>query len=249
MSVALVMTVYNSEKYLAKAIDSVIAQDYLNWQLVIWDDGSTDSSLEIAHSYYDHRILVVSASHHGRPYALKTAIKFTTFPYIGFVDSDDLLAPNALSETVKTLDLDPSIGLVYTNYCDINAEGVQTGLGSRCLIPYSPNRLLVDFMIFHFRLFRREIYDSVGGISLDFLQAQDYDLCLKISEVTKIYHLPIVLYYYRKHLNSISSQQKADQILKSADAVKKAITRRKVPYELYICDKGRWFLNPLKSQH
>ena len=105
-------------------------------------------------------------------------------------------------------------------------------------------RLLIDFMTFHFRLMRREVYDVVGGIDPEFPQAQDYDLCLKISEVTEIYYLPQLLYYYRTHPDTISLGQQAAQIERSATAVKNALIRRGLSdrYFLNVTPSGRFHI-------
>jgi hypothetical protein len=116
--------------------------------------------------------------------------------------------------------------MVYTDHWLIDDRGQILGLGARCQIPYSKERLLIDFMTFHFRLMRREIYDFCGGIDLDFPQAQDYDICLKISEVTDIYHHLQPLYYYRVHSETISQGQKAKQVERAATAVRNALKRR-----------------------
>ncbi len=98
--------------------------------------------------------------------------------------------PTTLEDTVAILNAYPPIGLVYLVYIDyevIDAQGNNWGLGNRCKIPYSKDRLLVDFMLFYFRLMRHSAYDPVGGIDATFDCAQDYDLCLKLSEVTEAY--------------------------------------------------------------
>jgi len=78
--ISLVITVYNRERYLDQAIESVLAQTWHDFELLIWDDGSTDSSVEIAHRYAerDSRVRVVAADHLGRTRALKAAIAQTT---------------------------------------------------------------------------------------------------------------------------------------------------------------------------
>jgi glycosyltransferase involved in cell wall biosynthesis len=109
--VSLVMTVYNREDYLPQALDSILIQTYPHWHLTIWDDGSTDSSPNIAREYarIDPRIRFIPAPHTGRQHALRAAIAATTRDYLvspswsgnptkanrylAFVDSDDLLAP------------------------------------------------------------------------------------------------------------------------------------------------------------
>ncbi len=233
---SLVITVYNGQAYLAATIESVLQQTRKDWQLLIWDDGSTDSSLEIAHRYaqQDQRIRVIAAQHQGRGVALANAVDQTTGIYLGFVDSDDLLAPTTLAETAEILDAQPKIGLVYTDYLVIDANGQVKGLGKRCQIPYSQERLLVDFMTFHFRLIRREVYNNVGGINSEFTSAQDYDLCLRLSEVTEVVHLSKPLYYYRNHAESISHTQQFEQIQFSSRAINEALQRRGLADELEL---------------
>jgi glycosyltransferase involved in cell wall biosynthesis len=242
--VALGMTVYNRENYLSLAIDSILTQTYPHWHLTIWDDGSSDTSPAIAREYakLDPRIRFISAPHTGRAAALRAAIQATNRPYLAWIDSDDILAPDALTATIAILDTNPQVGMVYTDHWIVDAGGKDLGLGARCQIPYSKERLLIDFMTFHFRLIRREIYDLVGGIDLNFPQAQDYDICLKISEVTEIYHHPQPLYYYRVHPETISQSQKAKQTERAATAVRNALLRRGLIdlYRLDIVDGDRF---------
>lgn len=236
--ISLVITVYNRQQYLAATIDSILAQTHPDFELLIWDDGSTDNSVEIANHYaqQDPRIQVIAAPHQGQTQALKSAIQKTTGAYIGWVDSDDLLAPTALAETIAILNSHPQVGLVYTNYQVIDEAGNLKQEGTRCRTPYSKERLLLDFMTFHFRLIRRSTYEQVGGIDLRFERAQDYDLCLKLSEVTDVFHLPKVLYFYRTHQHSVSQQQRIDQILWAKTAIEHAIDRRGMAedYELEV---------------
>jgi glycosyltransferase involved in cell wall biosynthesis len=243
--VFLVMTVYNRQNYLPQALDSILGQTYPYWQLTIWDDGSTDSSIEIARKYaeQDPRIQFIEAPHTGRQHALRSAIaSHPNYDYLAWIDSDDYVAPETLAKTVAVLDQHSQAGMVYTNHWIVDEQGKVLGLGARCQIPYSPNRLLIDFMTFHFRLIRREIYDLVGGIDLEFPQAQDYDICLKISEVTTIAHLRQPLYYYRSHPDTISQVQRSKQIERSGTAIRNALVRRGLAdrYRLDIIEGDRF---------
>jgi glycosyltransferase involved in cell wall biosynthesis len=243
--VFLVMTVYNRQTYLPQALDSIIGQTYPHWQLTIWDDGSTDASPQIARKYaqQDSRIQFIAAPHAGRQYALRSAITSNnSYNYLAWVDSDDYIAPETLANTVAVLDKHPQAGMVYTNHWIVDEQGKVLGLGARCQIPYSPNRLLIDFMTFHFRLIRREIYDLVGGIDLEFPQAQDYDICLKISEATTIAHLQQPLYYYRTHPDTISQAQRSKQVERSSTAIRNALVRRGLAdrYRLDVIEGDRF---------
>lgn len=226
--VSLVITTYNREQFLADAIASVQQQTLTDWELLIWDDGSSDGTAAIAQSYaqHDHRIRVIQATHQGRVAALEAAIAHTHGDYLGWIDSDDRLEPTALAETVAVLQTAPHVGMVYTDYVEIDAAGQFLRYGQRCQVPYSPERLLVDFMIFHFRLLRRSLYEQVGGLgnSLDYVE--DYDLCLRVSEVTPIHHLPRPLYRYRLHSGNASQVWQVEQHLRAYNVANRALKRR-----------------------
>jgi glycosyltransferase involved in cell wall biosynthesis len=226
--VSLIMTVYNRERYLSAAIESVLSQSFPFLELLIWDDGSTDSSMAIANHYaaQDGRIQVVAAPHTGRSAALKAATELTTGNYIGWIDSDDLLAATALEDTVAVLEHSADVGMVYTDHIVIDEGGAIQGYGERCRTPYSKERLLIDFMTFHFRLIRRSIYEQVGGVNDTFSCNIDQELCLRISEVTDIFHLKKPLYYYRYHRDSIASRQRIEQIFCAKRAIEEAMQRR-----------------------
>ncbi|MEA5596977.1 glycosyltransferase family 2 protein [Rivularia sp. UHCC 0363] len=227
-SISIIITVYNRSHYLGTAIESVLNQTHHDFELIIWDDASTDNSLDIAYQYAqkDKRIRVIAAKKNtGFPTAIKTAVEATTGDYIGWVDSDDMLASSAIEETSLILNNHPQVGLVYTDYELMNSQGKLRGLGNRCRIPYSKEGLLVDLMTFHFRLIRRSVYDAVGGVDDSFESGEDYDLCLKLSEVTEVYHIAKPLYYYRRHDSNVSNDN-LKNIYWSQKAINDALKRR-----------------------
>lgn len=236
MKVSLVMAVYNSALYLDKAIASVVSQTYQNWELIVWDDGSTDASVIISQSWAkkDPRIRFYSGSHQGFNFSLRAGYALCGGSYLGSVDSDDLLAPAALQETVDFLDKNPTCGLVYTDRFLIDSQGNNLGLDERCKIPYSPKKLLVDLMVFHFRLFRRPVFEAVGGISPDFETAEDYDFCLKVAEITEIKHLQKPLYYYRLRSGQITQAKRPEVLRDSAKAISNALLRRGLAESYYL---------------
>ena len=230
MTISLVMTVYNREKYLEEAINSVLQQTRKDFELLIWDDASTDNSVAIAKSFskQDSRVRVVVGKHSGHSKSLQSAIEATKGSFIGQVDSDDILAPNALDETAKVLEQNDQVGLVYTNHLVIDPDSNIIGEGARCKVLYSKEQILSNFMTFHFRLIRRTVFDLVGGINTDFIYAQDYDLCLRLSEVTEVCHINQPLYFYRAHAENISHQKRLDQTYFMEKAVSEAKQRRKM---------------------
>lgn len=237
--ISLAMAVYNREDYLQQAIDSILAQTYPHWQLEIWDDGSTDRSLEIARTCASNssRINVVPGQQnigHARVLAASTSTKTTA--YLGWVDSDDWLAPTALAETIAVLEAQPEVGMVYTQQMLVDESGQELGLSKNSGIPYHHNRLLTDFLCHHFRLIRRSTFEAVGGIDPAHYHAEDYDLVLRISEIAKVQQIARPLYYYRQHPQSLSSNHRPAQIEASAAVVRAALVRRgwADEYELVI---------------
>lgn len=227
-TISIVITVYNRSHYLGTAIESVLNQTHHDFELVIWDDASTDNSLEIAREYakQDERIRVIAAKKNtGFPPAIKAAVEATTGDYIGWVDSDDMLASTAIEETSLILKNHHRVGLVYTDHEVMDSQGKLRGLGSRCRIPYSKEGLLVDLMTFHFRLIRRSVYDAVGGVDDSFDYGEDYDLCLKLSEITEVYHIARPLYYYRRHDSNVTNDD-FKNIYWSQKAINDALKRR-----------------------
>ncbi|MGB3760182.1 MAG: glycosyltransferase [Rivularia sp. (in: cyanobacteria)] len=248
--ISIVIPVYNRENYLKIAIESVLRQTFNDFELIIWDDGSTDNSVEIASQYaeQDKRIKLVAAKHQGFSISLKSAFSICSGKYIGWIDSDDIIAPTALTETAKILDSHSEIGLVYTDYLLIDKDNKVLGKGTRCQIPYSKDRLLVDFMVFHFRLMRREVFKQAGGINENSGSVPDYDLCLRLSEITEVYHLKQALYYYRKHSENMSHTQRVELIYSSQNAIYRSLQRRGLDenYEIKVEIIGKYYLENKK---
>jgi filamentous hemagglutinin family protein len=234
--ISIVITTYNGERYLSAAIASLLSQTRSDFEVLLWDDGSTDATVDIARQYaqQDSRVRVVAAEHQGRVRSLKDAIAQTTGTYIGWIDHDDLLAPAALQETTAVLDANPEVGLVYTDYLDMEESGKIRGYGTRCHIPYSKERLLLDFMTFFFRLMRREVFEQVGGLDESMTHVEDYDLCLKLSEATEIQHIKKPLYYYRCHASSVSQQYPRQQAENACHAIANALKRRGLADRLQV---------------
>ncbi|MEH2229935.1 MAG: CHAT domain-containing protein [Nostoc sp.] len=251
--ISIVIVNYNRESYLEEAIASVLVQTWQDFELLIWDDGSTDKSVAIANNYaqQDGRVRVVQANHQGVAAACKAAIAQTSGAYIGIVDSDDILASTALAQTATVLNRYPETGFVYTDYLNIDRDGKVIGYGHRCNIPYSQEGLLLNFMTFHFRLMRRSVYDRVGGVNASFAgSAYDYDLCLRLSEVAQVRRVKEPLYFYRNHSQSISVIRQKEQILWSQKAIAQALWRRGLADKLQIdveLPTGRFVLRRKKS--
>ena len=227
-SVSIVIRGYNRERYIGRAIESVLAQTYQDFDLLVWDDGSSDGTAKVVIecAKKDSRVRLAAYDHRGAVKSLKSALADTFGPYLCWVDSDDTLAPTALEETAAVLDGNPSVGMVYTDYQVIDTSDQVKSYGRRCRIPYSKDRLLLDFMTFHFRLIRRSVFEQAGGIDDEFRCAEDYDLCLRLSEITEIRRIQKPLYHYRIHPKSVSHEMRLEQVHWSRAAISRALKRR-----------------------
>lgn len=247
--ISLITTVRDGAPYLSQAIESVRAQTFADWELVLWDDGSTDETAEIARSSAanEPRIRVFSGEPLGRRRALIEAHRQARGSYLGWLDADDWLAPEALARSHAAV-ARSGCDMVYTDHVLVGADGEPRGPSRRSRIPYSARGLLLDFMTFHFRLFSRQIFERAGGIDPDLEIAIDYDLCLRISELGQIRHLAEPLYFYRLHAQQLSSRHRARQIAASATAIRAALRRRGMStYELVAdLERGRFQLAPAK---
>jgi glycosyltransferase involved in cell wall biosynthesis len=243
-AISVILPVFNRGPFLAQSIASVLAQTRTDWELIVWDDGSTDGSADEARRVAagDARVRVMGGPNHGAARAVREAHTHARGRFTAWLDSDDWLAPSALEATARVLEQRPDVGMVYTDHAIVDAGGVVLGIGARCQIPYSKERLLIDFMTFHLRLFRREVYDKAGGIDTSYPSTHDYDFCLRVSEVTQIVHLPGVQYFYRKTPGAISSARRVEQIEESARAIRAALARRghDRDYELEVEVEGRY---------
>lgn len=121
--VSVVMPVYNVEAYVAEAIESVLAQTFADFELIIVDDGGNDGSLEICRSFDDARIRIISQTNRGLAGARNTGIIESRGRYVAFLDSDDRWLPEKLALHVIHLDNNPEIGLSFSPSWFIDAEG------------------------------------------------------------------------------------------------------------------------------
>lgn len=124
-TVTIISPVYNVEKYLRQTIECVLAQTYTNWEYVMVDDGSSDSSWSIMQEYAakDHRIKIKHTENHGPAIARNYALEMATGDYVCFLDSDDYYFPTALETMVNNLEGHPETDITGISHCQIDEEG------------------------------------------------------------------------------------------------------------------------------
>lgn len=232
--ISIIVPVYNAPiNYLEECIDSVIDQNYENWELCIADDKSTDPEVKKTLEKYkkkDKRIKVVYRKENGNiSKATNSAFDIATGEYIALLDNDDVLTKDALYEVAKVINKDKTTDFIYTDEDKLNPEG------RRCdpyfKADFSPDTLLSNNYICHLTVFKKSLLDEVGGERSEYDGAQDYDLFLRLTEkAKKIVHIPRILYHWRIIPGSTSENISAKP--KAVDAGKRAIEaalkRRKI---------------------
>lgn len=126
--VSVMMPAYNTEQYIAQAIESVLAQSYPHWELIVVDDGSTDNTAAIAARFTDPRIKVIHQANAGEATARNTALQHMQGEYVAFLDADDTYLPHHLETTVSFLKEHTDYDGVYTDgyYCDQEGKRLKT---------------------------------------------------------------------------------------------------------------------------
>jgi glycosyltransferase involved in cell wall biosynthesis len=214
--VSVIINCYNSEAYIKKAIESVIAQTYNQWEIILWDNQSNDKTREIILGFNDDRIkYYLSSTFTNLSLARKHAIQKASGTYLAFLDSDDYWHPNKLSLQIVELKKDNDVGIVHTNFKLVSENDnlkVQLQKNYYATIKqfgYSNKKiykrlLYSNFIIFSSLVIRKNIYDQIGGINDNFNQNEDYELLLKASLITNSTNISQDLTYYRIHSNNQS---------------------------------------------
>jgi len=197
--------------WLRGCIESVRQQIYPEWELCLSDDGSTmETTRAVLREYAaDPRIRIAwSPSSHGISAASNAALHMATGEFIGLLDHDDVLAPEALFEFVRRLNQDGTADILYSDEDKIDLSGIRRE-------PYfkpdwSPEHLLSNMYTCHFLVVRRDLAVAVGGFRSDYDGSQDYDLLLRLIERTsRVVHVPKVLYGWRMTPQSAASSRMA----------------------------------------
>ena len=212
--VSVVMPVYNAEKYITEALDSIIQQTFTDFELIVIDDGSADRSNTIIESYAkkDRRIIVHRQNNSGLISSLNCGCSLARGTYIARMDADDVSLAERFERQLDYLERHPNIGLLGTWIQDIGPNGEP---GPVWPLPTTPS-LIPWFLMFgnciaHPTVMgRRELIQTLG-YRTEATHVEDYDLWCRISTVSGLANLPEVLVKYRVLNQSVSSRNLAIQ--------------------------------------
>lgn len=211
-------TVYNGARYLAEAIDSILADGFDDFEYVIVDDGSTDETPRILEraAARDPRIRVLRLeTNRGIPAATNCGLAVARGEYIARLDADDISLPGRLAREAAALDADPGMAMVSMNYETIDADGLAIGRSHRDHPP-SVVEYLLNFSNSiggHSQvMFRRSAVEAVHGYDETCAASLDYDLWTRIVQQGRIVVLPEIGMRYRVHDQNVTARARATQI-------------------------------------
>ena len=202
VKVSVIVPVYNGEKYIREAIDSVLNQSYKDFEVIVIDDGSKDNTLSIIKEY-DGKIRWKSQENKGQASATNEGVKMAEGEYVAYLDADDVCMPERLEVQVKYLDNHPNVGLVYSGYYQINGAGeVKRIVKAR---PHDNFVLLqTDYIARSTVMHRKNCLEEVGLFDESISGDDDWDMWIRISEKFGVDHVERPLVKYRLHGEQIS---------------------------------------------
>lgn len=212
--VTVILPVYNGERYLREAIDSVLAQTYRDFELWVCNDGSTDGTVDIVDSYIDPRIRRVDNPHNmGLVATLNHAFSLVESPYIARMDDDDLWHPEKLELQMKLLESRPEVGVCGTSIHKFgDADAIH-------VFPEESDALKVGLLFYCMMshpsvVYRRSMLIETGlSYRQDYFPAEDYKMWVDVLKHSHIFNLQQPLVEYRQHGGQICREKKEEQVV------------------------------------
>ncbi len=205
-AISVVIAAYNHERYVAHAIESVLAQDFGDFEIILIDDGSSDRTLEIARSFRDPRIMCSAAARNaGASATYNACIERSRGRYIAVLNSDDSFLPEKLKRQAALLDARPEVGAVFTHARMVGEQG-QTLAPSGELFARANRSRFAWLRRFFFKgnclchpsvMIRRQVHDEVGLYDPRFAQIHDLDLWIRVCERHEIHVIETPLTCFR----------------------------------------------------
>lgn len=222
--VTIAIATYNMAVFLREAIDSALAQDYPDFEVIVIDDGSTDETREVVKSY-GKRVRYHHQENGGVAVAYNKAFELARGEYIHHLDADDVLTPGTIRRLATLLDGYPSAGLAYADSLVMDAGGKVTGerraphsFSGRQLIPSEEafKELLHGCHITTSTvMLRKSILEKVTPFRQKAVPGEDWDMWLRVAAAADLVHIPFLACYYRIHGSSITSRYTAKAVLES----------------------------------
>ncbi|RAQ03259.1 hypothetical protein DPR02_29750 [Burkholderia cepacia] len=233
--ISILMPVYKVPlEYLAKAIESAQYQSYKNWELCIVDDGSNQPDLARFlrdAASRDSRIKVsIEETNRGIAGATNIALAMASGEFIALLDNDDMLTFDALHHVVSALHETPELDMIYSDECKIDDAGNPIQLFTKP--DWSPTMLFNCMYTGHLSIYRKSLVEKAGKFRSEYDFSQDYDLALRIAEMTeRVHHIDRVLYGWRMIAGSAAQGDKPHARATNIAALQDAAARRNLQGE------------------
>jgi len=231
--ISVLMPVYNAEKYVSLAVDSILNQTFLDFEFIVINDGSTDGTLDILQRYaqQDSRIRLISRENKGLVATLNEGLALAKAPLIARMDADDIALPERFSKQYKYLNKNTEVVLVGGRCVAIDSCGDSMALWNQLtsfddIQDQHLNSLNGSAVAHPSMMFRKEVVQAVGGYLAESYPAEDLDLLLRVSDEGSIENLEDVILKYRVHAGSICANDKQKQNNQVYKIVNKARERK-----------------------
>jgi glycosyltransferase involved in cell wall biosynthesis/ADP-heptose:LPS heptosyltransferase len=216
--VSVIMPAYNAAEYIAEAIESILIQNYRNFELIVVDDGSTDNTKDIVSGFKDDKIIYFYKNNGGPSGARNLAIKKAKGQYIMPLDADDMMTPDSITSHLVEFEKHPDVDLVYSDVLLIDENSTPIRMMNKS--EYQDRRYLIRDLfraghpIVPFRLgIRRSVFDKIGFYDEDLLIGEDYDMMRRFVKARlKPHHLSEPLHLRRMHTGSLSRNHSAQKV-------------------------------------
>lgn len=217
MLVSIVLPTFNGARYLAEAIDSCLSQTYQDIELIVVDDASTDETASVLQAIEDPRVSCFkNPVNLGLPRSLNVGFANSRGQYLTWTSDDNLYQPTAVETMVAYLEEHPEVAFVYADYAVIDEEG---SLVNTLQLP-PPESLQECCCIGACFLYRRAVYEMVGEYDPAMTLAEDYDYWLRVYRQFRMARISELLYKYRKHKRSLTTQEGLDRQQRAVEKVR-----------------------------
>jgi glycosyltransferase involved in cell wall biosynthesis len=230
--ISVVMPAYNTEPFLAEAIESILTQTHQDFELIMIDDGSTDRTLEIMRAYEssDHRIRVISQENLGVGFARNAGIAIARGEWIAAMDADDVMEPIRLERQLAFVNEHPDVAVTSNLVTFIDADGNVLGRNQRTLLTRKDLDMALQREVvlgLHHTLSRKTVIEAIGGYRQETWPAEDTDLWTRIAEAGFLVLVqPEHLTRYRIHDQSTVVRNTRRVQLTTTWAIRCALNRR-----------------------
>jgi glycosyltransferase involved in cell wall biosynthesis len=241
-TVSIVIPTFNRAALLSESITSVLTQSYSNFEMIVVDDGSTDSTADVVNSFSDRRLIFLRQENKGRSAARNRAIALARGRYIAFLDSDDIYLEDKLERQIDYMESHCDVGMTYTSALCIDGRGDLLPHKYEATVSGKIHEDIAFFIPVTITLptvmVRREVFDTVGGFDEAMYRFEDTDMWRRISKSYCIGAIQEYTCKLRTHDGNSLIAQDPDQISNALDYYARKILREDCELSTLVVRRG-----------